>query len=189
LDARDLQALAMVGLSRVALRDGDYAHVQSLASTALDIARDEGDDAQIMPLHLLAAGTRLDGRYEDALRLYEQSLDLNRRMKNAKMVTVELHNIGHVYLHLGRVADAERAFAERLASLGTPQTYDSAMTSLNQAAIAHARGDDAAATELVNDATAQLKAGGIELDPDDAFEVAWLRERLASTSGGDRGRP
>ena len=179
LHARDLEALAMVGLSRVALRDGDYARVQSLASAALELVRGQGDDAQLMPLHLLAAGTRLDGRYEEALALYEQSLARSRRLDDTRMVTVELHNIGHVHLHLGRVREAEEAFSERVRTASDPDAYDKAMTALNDAALAHAHGDDAAAAKLLEDASATLQAAGIELDPDDAFEVAWLRQRLA----------
>jgi len=155
--------------------------VRKLAGDALDRVRERRGDAQLMPLHMLAAGTRLEGRYEEALQLYGESLELSRLLKDDHMTAAELHNLGHVYLHLDRVPDAERAFAERLRKTpDSPSAYDAAMTSLNEASLAHARGDDSAARHLVDQATERLSAAGIELDPDDAFEVAWLRARLGS---------
>ena len=169
----------MVGLSRVALRDGDYARVRKLASSALDLVANMRGDAQLMPLHLLAAGTRLAGEYEAALQLYTESLELSRRLEDDRMVAVELHNIGHVYLHLGRLADAEAAFAERLSLLGEgADAYNQAMTALNRASLAHAHGDPDTASTWLDETTAILRNAGVELDPDDAFEVRWLRDRL-----------
>ena len=76
----EAEALALVGLSRVALRDGDYARVRSRAAEALELARVLGDDATVMPLHLLAAGTRLAGDLDRAIDLYVESLELNQRL-------------------------------------------------------------------------------------------------------------
>jgi tetratricopeptide (TPR) repeat protein len=175
----ELEALALVGLSRIALRDGDYGRVQKLAREALGLVRDRSSDARLMPLHMLAAGTRLGGGYEEALELYRESLELSRQLNNDHMIAAELHNLGHVYLHLDRVADAERVFAERLPFLAdSSSAYDAAMTSLNDAALAHARGDDAAALTRLDQATERLREAGIELDPDDAYEVASLRALL-----------
>src|SRR5581483_7094335 len=103
--------------------------------------KDRSGDAQLMPLHMLAAGTRLEGRYAEALELYEESFELSRRLKDEHMTAAELHNLGHVYLHLGRLSDAERALGERLRMIATPAgPYDAAMTLLNEAALAHAHG-------------------------------------------------
>jgi tetratricopeptide (TPR) repeat protein len=177
----ELEALALVGLSRIALRDGDYGRVRKLAGDALDLVRERRGEAQLMPLHMLAAGTRMDGEYEAALELYNESLELSRSLHDDRMAAGELHNIGHVYLHLDRLADAERAFAERERVMaGPPRPYDAAMTALNEATLAHLRGDDSAALRLLDEAAEGLRVAGIELDPDDAFEVAWLRARVGS---------
>ncbi|HZQ49712.1 MAG TPA: tetratricopeptide repeat protein [Candidatus Dormibacteraeota bacterium] len=158
--------------------------MRKLASNALDLVKDRSGDAQVMPLHMLAAGTRLERRYAEALELYEESLDLSRRLKDEHMAAAELHNLGHVYLHLGRLTDAERAFEDRLRMISTPAgPYDAAMTVLNEAALAHAHGDAAAARTLVDRAVEQLRAAGIELDPDDAFEVDSLRQALRPGGG------
>lgn len=168
----------MVGLCRIALRDGDHARVQRLAANALDLVGDRSADAQQMPLHLLAAGTRLAGDYAKALELYMESVDLARRRKDDRMVKNELHNIGHVLLHLGRVDEAATAFAERTRMVPGTEPYDLAMTALNEAALALAQGRSTIARAKLELTESTMSAAGIVLDPDDAFEVESLRSAL-----------
>lgn len=175
---REAQALALVGLSRVAFRDGDYARVRVLATEARELARDLDAAAGAAPLHMLAAGTRLAGDYEEAIELYTESLELNRRLGNSRLVGMELHNIGHVELHRGNVDAAERCFAECAEVRNPDDLYESAMTHLNNAALAFVRDDRERAAELLGRAQSQLDGAGIVLDPDDAFEVEWLHDRL-----------
>jgi hypothetical protein len=66
------EALALVGLSRVAFRNANYPRVRALASQAREIARDLDPDARLAPLHMLAAATRLDGDYDHAVELYAE---------------------------------------------------------------------------------------------------------------------
>jgi tetratricopeptide (TPR) repeat protein len=174
----EAEALALVGLSRVALRDGDYARVRARAAEALELARVLGDEARVMPLHLLAAGTRLAGDHAQAIELYRESLDLNRRLGDTRMVSVELHNIGHVELHRGNVEAAELSFVECAEIRNPDNPYDSAMTHLNNAALAFQRGDRERAKEALSLTRTTLSDAGIVLDPDDAFEFDWLDERL-----------
>ena len=173
-----VQAVALVGLSRVALRDGDFSLVRSLATRALQLVRDRPAAERVMPLHLLAAGTRMSGAYDAARDLYVESLELNRSLGDERMVAVEFHNLGHVNLHLDRLADAIDAFRERSALVRGGDSYDVAMTSLNEAALALARGHRDRAPAMLERCTEILDEAGIVLDPDDAFEVAWLRQRL-----------
>ena len=178
---REAEALALVGLSRVALRNGDYARVQSLAATARTLTRDLDPAAEVAPLHLLAAGTRLAGDYNRAIDLYAQSLELNRRLGDSRMVGMELHNIGHVEIHRGKVEEAERSFQECASIRNQDDPYEAAMTHLNQACLAFARGEHEPAAELLRRTQSTLDGAGIVLDPDDAFEVKWLRERVGSS--------
>jgi tetratricopeptide (TPR) repeat protein len=175
---REVEALALVGLSRVALRDGDYARVRELAQQARELVRDLDPSADVAPLHLEAAGTRLAGELDAAARLYEESLDLNRRLGDSRMVAVELHNLGHVELHRGNEDTADRCFAECAELRNADDPYDTAMTDLNRAAISFARGDVERARGLLHDVEAALSRAGIVLDPDDAYEVDWLQARL-----------
>jgi hypothetical protein len=52
------------------------------------------------------------------------------------------------------------------------------MGELNRAALAVVRGNRQRAAGLLGRAQAMLDSAGIVLDPDDAFEVGWLRDRL-----------
>jgi len=176
LDDAEAEAYALVGLSRVALRDGDFAEVVRFAETARGLARDD-PEASVAPLHMQAAGTRLLGRYDEARALYEESLALNRSRGDARMTATELHNLIHVELHRGDAAAAERRFDEWRSIVGASgDPYDGAMWSLNNAAFAFTRGEPRRARELLDEAEGRLAAAGIVLDPDDAFELRHLRE-------------
>jgi tetratricopeptide (TPR) repeat protein len=130
-----------------------------------------------MPLHLLAAGTRLGGDLDEAAVLYDESLELNRRLGDERMVNVEHHNLGHVELHRGNVDAAQRHFTDARAGRAD-NPYDNAMTELNGAALAFAAGRRDEAAHLLARAESTLADAGIALDPDDRYEVDWLRERL-----------
>lgn len=173
---KEAQSLALVGLSRVALRSGDYARVRSLAAEARELA--PSASAEAMPLHLLAAGTRLSGDLEDAVELYTESLELNHGLGNSLMVGMELHNLGHVELRRGNVDDAKRHFAECRELRNPDNPYDVAMTDLNDAALALDADDREEASRLLGRAELTLAGAGIVLDPDDQSEVDWLRDRL-----------
>lgn len=175
---REAEALALVGLSRIALREGRYDRVRSLAARARDLTRDLDPAAGVAALHLLAAGVRLVGEYDEAIDLYSESLEVNRALGDRRMVGVELHNIGHVELHRGNAAAAERCFAERADFSASSDPYEAAMTHLNRAALAFARGDRRGAADFLARSQSTLDDAGIVLDPDDAFEVEWLRNRL-----------
>jgi tetratricopeptide (TPR) repeat protein len=176
----EAEALALVGLSRVAFRDGDYPRVRWLAAQARERTRDLDAAAGVAPLHMLAAGTRLAGDLDEAVELYAESLELNRRLGDSRMVGMELHNLGHVELHRGNIEVAERCFSEVAGIRDHHVPYEAAMTHLNHAALAVARGDRGGAAELLGRMQATLDGAGIVLDPDDAFEVDWLRDQLGS---------
>jgi tetratricopeptide (TPR) repeat protein len=175
----EAESLALVGLSRVAFRDGDYTAVRSLALQARKLVQGLDARADVAPLHLLAAGTRLAGDLDAAVELYRESLEANRRLGDRRMVAIELHNIGHVELRRGRADAATRCFAEAETLRNPDDPYDAAMTELNGAALAVVRGDPGSADELLSRAQIRLAAASIVLDPDDAAEVEWLRNRLA----------
>jgi tetratricopeptide (TPR) repeat protein len=177
---REAAALALVGLARVAFREGDYDRVRALAASARDLTQDLDPAAGAAPLHLLAAGTRLAGDYDEAVRLYTESLELNRGLGDKRVVAMEHHNLGHVELHRGNADAAAQHFAEadELRDPGDP--YDRAMAALNRAALAVTGGERDRTDELLREVEATLAEAGITLDPDDAYEVDWLRARLSA---------
>lgn len=155
--------LACLGLSRVALDDGDHERARSLAVEARRHARVVGGAMGQAPLHLHAQAVRLRGDLDEAAALFEESLELNRCLGDPGMVNVELHNLGHVEVRRGNPDAAGPYFEE----LGTARTH------LNDAALAFARGDRELARALLTRAEADEDAG------DDRAELDLLRGRLA----------
>ena len=176
---RSVEALAYVGLSRVSLRAGDYQRVCSLAERARDLVAGAPGNEQVMPLHLHAAGMRLLGNYDRARSLYLQNLELSLRLDDTFMIAMELHNLGHVEVHRGNV-EAARAYFRDCSALreGSAIPYDLAMEHLNRAVIAWCEGERKVALEELTQAEKSLAQAEIVLDPDDRFEVDWLKARL-----------
>jgi tetratricopeptide (TPR) repeat protein len=170
---------ALTGLARVALRDGRYGDVVALAGQARERARAGSDAAaEAAPLHLHAAGVRLQQDYAAARELYLESLDLNTALGNEALAATEQHNLGWVALHLGDVDEAEARFRERDVRAGE-DAYGDAWSSLNWAAVAAARDDIDEATRLFASRVQALEQLGATLDPDDRSELDWLRAQVA----------
>jgi tetratricopeptide (TPR) repeat protein len=169
---------ALTGLARVALRDGRYMDVVALARQARERASAAGDaQAGVGPLHLQAAGTRLQGDYPAARELYLESLRLNTELDNETWVWTELHNLGWVELHLGNVEAARSRFRERDAATD-PDAYGEAWKELNWSAVAAAEGDLTEARRRYAAGTSALEKLGMALDPDDRSELDWLTGQL-----------
>jgi tetratricopeptide (TPR) repeat protein len=176
---REAEGLAHLGLSRVALSDGEASGVRSHAAAARAAFRELGASYQPSAVHMLAQAARLGGSYDDAAALFAESLELNRALGDRGMVVVEFHNLGHVELRRGRVDAADRCFAEADALAGaTEDPYDLALRGFNAAAIAHARGDSPRAKALLAEAHAILARDGTVLAVDDQRELEWLERQL-----------
>jgi tetratricopeptide (TPR) repeat protein len=169
---------ALTGLARVALRDGRYGQVVALARQARERAEAAGDrEAEASPLHLHAAGVRLQRKYKAARELYLESLDLNAALGHTTWVAMEHHNLGWVELHLGNVDEAEARFRQR-DTQAADDAYGNAWSNLNWAAVAAARGDVEEVKRRFATGTHALKELGVALDPDDQSELDWLTRRV-----------
>lgn len=169
---------ALTGLARVALRDGRYDDVVTLARQARERAQAASDvAAEAAPLHLEAAGVRLQGDYAGARALYLESLNLNANLGSDTFVAMEQHNLGWVELHLGDVDAAETRFRERDAHSAT-DVYGDAWSELNWAAVAVMRGDREQARARFTAGTRALDGLGVALDPDDQSELDWLSAQI-----------
>jgi tetratricopeptide (TPR) repeat protein len=177
-------ALASLGLSRVALDDGDAERARALAVDARRLAASLGPAFGQAPLHMHAQAARLAGDDDEAAALFTESLELNRRLGDDGMVAVELHNLGHVEIHRGNVNAAERRFAEcaRMGGDAADDPYGAALGELNRAAVAFARGDPGRARELLARARATFEEAGIEPATDDRLELEWLERRLGMSA-------
>ena len=170
---------ALTGLARVALRDGRYAEVVALAREARQRASALGDRAAgASPLHLEAAGMRLQQNYRTARELYLESLQLNAALGNDAGMAMEQHNLGWVEVHLGNIDEAESRFRTRDGYGGT-DAYGAAWSNLNWAAIALARDDGVEARRRLAAGKRALDELGVAIDPDDQFELDWLDQQIA----------
>lgn len=169
---------AVTGLARVALREGRYEDVVALARQGRDRARSAGDaEAEASPLHLHAAGVRLQHRYEDARDLYLESLHLNERLGASAFAAMEHHNLGWVELHMGNVDAAADHFRQRDARPGG-DVYGDAWADLNWAAVAIKKGDAVEAQRRFAAGKRALDSLGLTLDPDDKAELDWLTDLM-----------
>jgi tetratricopeptide (TPR) repeat protein len=159
---------AQLGLSRVAVEDGNAARAAELAAAARALAPDERTSQA--SLHMGAQAARQAGDYDTAAALFEESLALNRRIDDPSMVPVELHNLGWVEIRRGNAEAAERYFAQLPPA---QEDYERALMRLNEAGIAFRKGDARHARDLLADLDHELFA------TDDRAELAWLEEQLA----------
>jgi tetratricopeptide (TPR) repeat protein len=175
---REALTLAYLAMSRVAFEDGDYAKSLTFAVKAIEFARNLAPAMGQAPLFLHASATRMTGDYDQAAALFEQSLDLNRRIGDPGMVRAELQNLGLVEIHRGNVDAAERYFAEweRLGQANDP--YSIAMSHLYLSAIEFVRGNRHESRTQLQRAQSVLKEAGMDAGRDDQFEIDWLRTQL-----------
>jgi tetratricopeptide (TPR) repeat protein len=167
-----MQILALVGLARVALRDGDLTTVRDNAEQARAMARDMRDPtAETRPLHLLAAAARMEPDLERARQLYEESLELNRQLGDHFSVAMELLNLGFVEKNLADLDAAEsrfRASMELQRNRGDSRLVTEIVVGLG--CTAAARGELERAVRLLAAGQSRLDAAGAVLDPDDQPE-------------------
>jgi tetratricopeptide (TPR) repeat protein len=174
--------LANLGLSRIAFEDRDYPRALALALKARQSARDLDPAMGQAPLFLHAQAARLMGDYDQAAALFEQSLALNRKIRDKGMVSAELQNLGFVEIHRGNADVAERLFVEceKLGPMSDP--YSKAMAGINKAGIAFLQGNMNDARALLQRARSLFKEAGIDPGADDQFEIDWLHGQLTKNA-------
>ena len=171
--------LAHLALSRVAVENGDYAQALTLAAIARASALNLDPAVGQAPLFLHASAARLTGDYDKAAELFQQSLDLNRRINDQGMVAAELQNLGFVELHRGNMEHAKKCFTEYETLGFSDDPYFSGMNLLAQAYLVYAEsGEKDRSQTLFQRALDIFKEAGITPGPDDQFEINWIQERL-----------
>ena len=179
---REAEGLALLGLSRADFSASRFDEARAHAAEARALLSGFGLAFTQAPLHMMAQATRAVGTVDEAAPLFEESLALNRALGDEGMVTVELHNLGHVELRRGRVEVAERLFAE-CQRRGTPDDpYGVALGLFNEASVAAARHDTARARRLLAEMRAALARDQMSLADDDAAEVERLELQLRAAS-------
>ena len=179
VDDPEALALAYLGLSRVAVENGNYAEALTLAQKARESARGLDPALGQAPLFLHAQATRLTGDYDEAAELFEQSLDLNRRINDQGMVAAELQNLGFVELHRGSIQHAKQCFTEYEKLGFSDDPYFAGMDLFAQAYLVYAEtGEKDRCLILFQRAQDIFKEAKITPGPDDQFEINWIEERL-----------
>jgi tetratricopeptide (TPR) repeat protein len=181
-DDPEALALAHLGLCRSEFGAENYEEAHSHAEEALAHADGLRPAMSQAVLHGLGQSARFLGNLDEAAALLERSLALNRELDDRGMVAVELHNLGHVELHRGNVDAARRRF-EELDALAPPEDdFSRVFGGMNAAALALAEGEQERAASLLGDVDTLIAETGLELPPDDQFELNRLRGRLAERS-------
>jgi tetratricopeptide (TPR) repeat protein len=159
---------SLMGLARVALREGSLERVHALAAEARDVAPDEASLA--LPLHLDAEATRMDGDLAAARALYDESIALNERLGDARMVEFEQGNLAWVEINEGNLDRAQELIRGSLAGALGESAYGRAFGAIALARCSAEVGDRAQARQLLGEANRELETEGLVLDPADQPE-------------------
>lgn len=168
LQDQGLEADALIGLARVSVLDNDALVMEQHAQASLKVARAAADQQRIATaLHHVVEAIRRQGRYEEALPLYNESLKAQRALGDERGVALELHNLGNVARLTGDAATAEARLRESL-ELATRLKSIRVMgyCLLGLAHIAGERGDWARASRLLGASAGLFEKSGAALDPD-----------------------
>jgi tetratricopeptide (TPR) repeat protein len=182
------QVEALVGLGRVAARDGRWDDLRSVALEALELAKATGDGAhQRAPVHALAAAARMTGDLDEARRRYQESIEIGNALGMVSHAGPEYHNLGYVELHSGNLPEAERMFGLALTEARRhAMTHQLPYSVLAFAALSVARGEFERAAVLTATAMSYLEESGTALDPDDQQEYESVVRTLRDQLGADR---
>ena len=112
----------------------------------------------------------MSGDLAAARALYEQSIELNRRLGDERMVAIEYANLSWVEINEGRLDEAERLLNERPGGGRRRAVPACVRLDRSGARSPRVRGDRARARELIADADRLLSEGGVVLDPTDEPE-------------------
>jgi tetratricopeptide (TPR) repeat protein len=182
----DQRAIAdsFADLARVALRVGDFNAVRAYAERGYAAAEGLEPSAIRMPLHMMAAAARMEGRLDEARALYLRSRELNERLGKEETVAGEDHNLGHVALHAGDRAEAAgrfRAAAEWIFS--HDNAYLAPYAYLDAGVLALHDFELERAAQLVAKAHAIFVDTDSVPDPDDRVELDGAVRRLKQQLG------
>jgi non-specific serine/threonine protein kinase len=175
-----LEADALIGLARVSVLDSDALVMEQRAQASLEAARAAGDQQRVaIALHHVVEAVRRQGRYGEALPLYDQSLEAHRALGDQRGVALELHNLGNVARLTGDTDTAERRLRESLALAVPLQSIRLiGYRLLGMGHIAGERGDWHRAARMLGASAATFERVGAAIDPDYAGD----REKTLSAA-------
>ncbi|GIG01162.1 tetratricopeptide repeat protein [Catellatospora citrea] len=181
----DGEVFARYSLARVALRQGDLRAAADYAHQGLAVALRSGDRGlEERPRHVLAAVARMSGDLARARELYRENIALNEALEQPKGVHSEYHDLAFCELGLGNLEAAKVLFAccrEGVFQHGWDDLVP--YVCVADAALASAEGDHVRAARMIGAAESAFAALGQVPDPDDAADLALLREATLGVLG------
>ncbi|HEX6448762.1 MAG TPA: tetratricopeptide repeat protein [Trebonia sp.] len=182
------QVECLVGLGRVAAREGRWDDLRSLALEALELARATGDGAhQRMPAHMLGGAAQMTGDLDEARQRYQESIEIGNAMGLVSHAAPEYHNLGYVELQSGDVAAAERLFRLSLAEARRYAiTFLFPCSVLDFGALAVAHGEFERGAVLAAAAMSFFEESGTVPDPNDNLEYESVTRTLRDHLSADR---
>ncbi len=167
------RARATIGLTRVAFREAAYDDGLQLAAEADALAENAADEElRTAALHMRAEITRAQGRYRDAVPLYEELLRRDLEAGDDRSVAMEHYNLGSVLLQVGDLDAAEQHLGEALRRDTGDEHNQLPYTLLGFAGLAARRGDANRAGTLLGAVTAHFERIGEIVDPAEGVELA-----------------
>lgn len=125
----DIIGGALAALCRLALRDNDAAAIGELTARMHDVATSSGQEKwDVYAIHMRAELARMNGRLDEADKLYVESLELSRRIGLTGMVAAENFNRSFISVKRGDLEGATEQVREYFAvsarsNNGTPGAY------------------------------------------------------------------
>ncbi len=178
------QALGHIGLSRADFRDADYAGGAAHAAFADQHALACGaDDLRVTALHMLAELTRAQGKYAEAVPMYERLMAADQASGDDGSLAMEHSNLGSVLVQTGDFT-AARPHLQRALELSQVKPGLLPYILLGYAGILARTGRPQDAGQLLGAVEAHLEGIGEVLDPAEALELSG-HVQAAEASGND----
>jgi tetratricopeptide (TPR) repeat protein len=106
-------AKALWGAGWLAYDQGDFADTAALGETLLQLAELTGNPIDMRNgLTLRGMSAMAEGRYHDAVPLFERGLQICRELQPGWLLATSALNLGAAVLHAGDASRAERLFSE-----------------------------------------------------------------------------
>ena len=166
---RTTEALALAGLARIALRDGQTELARSLCEEALCVV-ETGDETagRSSAIHVLSVAAQMSGDLNTARDLMLQRMEMARKRGALSVVSYEASNLSAVERQLGNRARAKELALEALDLEVRRSDKWSIPYTVNQlAAVAVETGDFALAATLLGAAERMVEDQGAEWPPDE----------------------
>jgi tetratricopeptide (TPR) repeat protein len=179
INNKEAQGLALLGLCRVEFSESNFEQSHDLAVKSIDLLKQLGPSYKQGVLNFAAQSAQAIGNLNEAENLFRQSLELNKQINDETMFTVDLHNLGHVEVKLGKVDEAEIHFNEcEKLSADPSDTFSLAMNLFNKATIAYARNDIVKARLHIQQSRKIINKNKIKLAIEDELELIKLEKLL-----------